>query len=40
MSMKQSKHEIITDNADVGVRVFLSDEAAGFKPVIGTCILK
>ncbi|WPQ67661.1 AraC family transcriptional regulator [Weissella paramesenteroides] len=33
MSMKQSKHEIITDNADVGVRVFLSDEAAGFKPV-------
>ncbi|MDR3190813.1 MAG: AraC family transcriptional regulator [Lactobacillaceae bacterium] len=25
------KHEIITDNADVGVRVFVSEEQAGFK---------
>lgn len=33
MGTEQSKHEIITDNADVGVRIFLSDEVAGFKPI-------
>lgn len=33
MGTEQSKHEMITDNADVGVRIFLSDEVAGFKPI-------
>ncbi|WEY47235.1 hypothetical protein P3T51_06440 [Weissella confusa] len=33
MEKAAQQHEIVADNSDVGVRVFLSDEPLGFKPL-------